>query len=476
MIGKKELIITAEDFVKGMSTSPDISDGGFSNETDNVNLTFSPGLIYAPAAGVDSDTDTRLTGNIIASSPDMELIAANNRLLVGDNDTYYKYNGTKIIAAPYTGGTASTTSAGFTDIITYRGEAYVSCKERIKRWQSNNTITDLGSFTTATVPHPMIVYENNFYAADANLLLQATAVNTMPTTILTLDVNQVIMAIGIDPGSGLMLISTTSTTDTSGTLPAINKLLWYDGNSQKVTKAVLIEDCIYGFHTVGGTTFVGFGKNIGYINGSGISFLRKLKNVTNIQAELPYKHHFSHIANTLYVLDGKQILAFGEILPGAKKFYYAFNNNVNTNKYISIGDGGGGKLVFSFATTKFYSFDTTSVSTTNTIALVTNEYNFPRPITLLGAYIEYGSAVVNNDDNRSLGYSYENTGAGYTLLRIDNQVGTSGLKNLTGGSIYFTDNILGFFPSKVRVLKLRYIVSSANTALKRIIIYYNIAE
>lgn len=474
MIAKKELIFDASNWIKGMSSGANIADGGFSNETDGVNLTYDPGVLYASAVGVDSDTDTRLTGNVIATSPDMALVGVDNRLLVADNDTYYRYNGTKIIATPYTGGTASTTAAAFTDIITYRGEAYVSCKERIKRWQNNNTITDLGSFTTATVPHPMLVYENNFYAGDANLLLQAVAVNTMPTTILTLDVNQIIMATGTDPSTGLMLISTVSTSDTSDTLPTISKLLWYDGNSAKVTKSVIVEDTILGFHTNSGVTYVGYGKNLGYINGSGISFIRELKNVTNVQAELPYKHHFASIANTLYVLDGLQILAFGEIVTGRKVPYYCFKNNVNSNKQTAIGYGGNGKLVFGFATTKFYSVDTTSVSTTNSLTVYSNRINFPRPITLTGAYVEYASAIITNDDNRSLYYQTEDLQSGFLLLRVQGTTTGSGLKNISSSSVYFIDNVIGFTPpNKMRSLQLRYLASSVNSGLRRIILYYN---
>ncbi len=473
MIGKHQLVIDASEWTRGMSSGPNVSDGGFSPETDGVNLATSPGAIYASAQAVDSDTDTRLTGNIIASSPDMALVGVDNRLLVADNDTYYRYNGTKIIAAAYTGGTASTLAAGFSDIITYRGEAYVSAKERIKRWQNNNTITDLGSFTTSTVPHPMLVYENNFYAGDANLLLQATAVNTMPTTILTLDANQIIMALGIDPGTGLMLISTVSTSDTSDTLPTISRLLWYDGNSLKVVKSVIVEDTILGFHTNGGTTFVGYGKNLGYINGSGISFLRKLKNVTNVQAELPYKHHFASIANVLYVLDGLQILAYGEIQAGRKIFYYCFKNNANSNKPTFLAHGGSGKLIYGYATTKFFSFDTTSVSTTNTMSFFTNAYDFPRPVFLRSVYLEYDDAVPNNDNNRGLAFLNEAQGLGYVPLIIQ---GGIALKNASGASVYFLENIIGFTKSKVRFVQFRYNTDTTNLGLLRIILYYDIAE
>ncbi len=475
MIGYHQIVIGSAEWTKGMSSSSDISDGGFSNETDAVNLTYNPGVIYASAIAVDSDTDTRLTGNIIATSPDMERVSANNRLLVADNDTYYKYNGTKIIAAAYTGGTGSTTAAGFTDIVTYRGEGYVSCKERIKRWQSNNTITDLGSFSFSDVPHPMIVYENNFYAGDGNLLLQATAVNTMPTTILTLDVNQIIIAIGIDPGNGLMLISTVSTVDTSDTLPTISKLLWYDGNSLKVTKSVITEDTILGFHTNSGVTYVGYGKNLGYINGSGITFLRDLKNVTNVQAELPYKHHFASIANTVYVLDGLQILAYGEVLTRRKVFYYCFKNNTNSNKPTAMGYGGNGKLVFGFATTKFYSVDTNSIASTNTLSLISNKYEFPRPVFLRGFYVEYADAISANDNNRSLSYKTEAQGAGFILIKETSNT-FSALKNLSSASVYFLRPNVSVTSDKISLLQLKYTADTLNAGLRRIIIYYDIAD
>jgi hypothetical protein len=483
MIGKEELVLDANEWtVKGMSTGQEIGDGGFSNETDGVNLKSVPGVIYASATAVDGDSDNRLTGNIIATSPDMALASADNRLLVADNDTYYRYNGTKIIAAAYTGGTASTTAAGFTDIVTYRGEAYVSCKERIKRWQNNNTITDLGSFTTSTVPHPMLVYENNFYAADSNLLLQATAVNTMPTTILTLDVNQIIIALGIDPGTGLMLISTKSTLDVSSTLPSINRLLWYDGNSSKVTKSVIVEDAILGFFTVGGVTYVGYGTNLGYINGSGISFLRKLKNVTNSNTELPYKHHFAYVENTLYVLDGLQILAYGEVLPGRKIFYYCFkNNNSLASKSVSLANVGNGKLAIGFATSvpgfEFNTVDTTSVASTNTMTFYSNKYFFPKPVFLRSAYVEYADAVANNDDNRSLYYATETVTMGSVILRAQYSSGSDGgLKNTSGSSVSFIDNVIGFSGSKVRWIQFRYNTSATNYGLRRIILYYDVAE
>jgi len=479
MIGKEELIIDIRDFAnRGMSTNSEIADAGFSSQTDAVNLLAVPGVAYAPAEAVDSDTDTRLTGNIIAMSTDMNVISANNALAVSDDGKGYRYNGAKLTAAGIALTAGQTWAAGFTDIVTFGGEAYVSSKESLTRWDNSNNIDAGGSwpysFTTANVPHPGLVYENNMYWADKNLLKSQSTIGdaVAPATVLTLDSSSVIMALGVDPGSGLMLISTINTLDISGTIPAVNKLLWYDGNSLKVSKSVIIEDTIYGFHTVGGTTFVGYGKNLGYINGSGIAFLRNLKNVTNTSTELPYKHHFAHIGNTLYVLDGLQILAFGEVTRGRKIFYYCFKNNTNSNKILALGAGGGGKLIYSFTTSKFYSVDTSSVATTNTMDLYTNKYYFPRPVYLRSVYLEYYDAIVNNDNNRALSFRTERTPS-YSGLAV--QGGTS-LRNTSGASVYFIGNVIGFDNNKVNTVQFLYESSSANNGLKRIIVYYDPAE
>ena len=368
MIGNQQLIIDQSNFLKGMSSGAQISDGGYSSETEAVNPIVTPGVLYAPAIAVDSDTDARLTGNIIATSPDMVSSSATNRLLVADNGSYYSYNGTKIPAVAFATDAGATYAKGFTDIITFAGEAYVTTKEKIKRWTNPSTITDLtgGAFTNTGHPHPAIVFENNAFYGDRNLLLRQTAANGAPATILTLSVDQTIIALGIDPGTGKMLISTSNSLDVSNTLPAIHRVLWYDGFSDKTLKSAIVNDIITAFYPHEGIVYVGYGQNLGYLNGAGITFLRKLNNVTLVADDLPHKHSFSHIGNTLYVVDGNKILAYGEIVKGGGKvFYYCYKNyfgTAQTNKFKTIFYAGSNKIGISSATNKFSTLDITSTA------------------------------------------------------------------------------------------------------------------
>ena len=477
MIGKHFVEFGAADFAKGVSTSADIADGGFSFETDAVNPLAVPGVLYSPAASVNSDTDTRLTGNLIASCPDMTFTSPSERLYVSDDGKAYRYNGTKLDAAGIALTAAQVWAQGFTDIVTFGGEAYVSSKASLTRWQNDNTIDAGGSwpvtFTTTNVPHPGLVYENNMYWADKNLLLIQSSVGdaVAPTTVLTLSADQMIVALGIDPSSGLMLISTKNALDVSNTISTINKLLWYDGNSAKVSKSAVVEEGITGFQSVGGSVLVGYGFNIGYLSGSGIQFLRKLKNVTASNEELPYKHKMASIGNTFYVLDGKQILAFGEILPGRKVWYPAWSNPVNSNKPTCIANVGSKKLGIAFATTKFYTFNTSSVATADASIVYTNKYNFPRPVFIRSLYVEYADAVANSDNSRSIAYIAD------SIPFSSSTILTDALYNSSGASVYvFPDITGGIKDIKVRWLQLKYTNSSTLYGLRRIIIYYDVAE
>ena len=96
MLGLQTLEIDASELLKGMSSGDDISDGGFSPLTEGLNLIANPGIIYAPAAEVNTDSDAILTGEIIASCPDHNVTNIDSRLLVADDGTFYKYNGTKL--------------------------------------------------------------------------------------------------------------------------------------------------------------------------------------------------------------------------------------------------------------------------------------------------------------------------------------------------------------------------------------------
>lgn len=478
MRGRQELVIDASDFIRGMSSSAEIADGGFSPDTDNVNLTKTPGVLYAPALPADADTDTRLAGNLIASSPDMNVTSPTNRLLVDDTGKGYRYNGTKISAAGVALTAAQTYAKGFTDIIVFAGEAYISSKEKLTRWQNDDTI-DAGaswpfSFANTTVPHPGLVYQNNMYWGDKNVLKYQTSVGdaVAPAAILTLSADQVIIALGVDPSSGKMLISTTTALDVGDTLPKINRLLWYDGLSAQPDKEAIVDAPILSFYSLGGIVYVGYSNNIGYLSGSGIRFLRKLLNVSQDVDQLPWKHNITSIGNTLCCLDGLQVLAFGDVLPGRPVFYYALKNLVNSNKPTMLANGGNFKLIYGFATTKFYHWDSSSVASTNTMAFVTNVYRFDRPISIDEIFIEWADAVANAATPVTVAYVNRSViGSSGSFLA------TATITNGSGSAIRETySSLTGMASNEGRTFRFRFSTDTNNYGIARVIFYYHVKE
>lgn len=478
MIGKNTIIIDWQDFIKGMSSSPEIGDGGFSPNTEALNPLVLPGVLYAPGSAVDSDTDNRLTGTIIASSPDHNVFGGDNNLLVASDatldGTFYRYNGTKIIADAYATDTTNDYQEGFTSIINYKGETYVTTKQLIKRWTSTGTIADLsgGGFTNTTYPHPAIVYEDNAYYGDGNLLLRQTAANGAPATILTLPASEIIIALGVDPGTGKMLISTTSSLNISGTIPGRNLLQWYDGNSNKLTKYVEIGDVITSFQSVENTVYVGYGKSVGYVNGSGIKWLRDLVNATFDFEDLPYKGKIASIGNTLFVVDGNEVLAFGEMFAGGQKVWYkAAQNEQSSDNLTSIFYAGNAsstdtrKLGLAYETSApayaFHTVDLTDTSGLDGFVFETNFIYFPQPVAIANVALEFYGAI-SSTANLSLTY-YDNTSptAGTTIAIRPTQT------NLR--TIEFTQGL----PDYVWSFKIRLESNTTNAGLKRIIIQYD---
>lgn len=486
MIGSQQLIIDWKNFTAGMSTSDDIQDGGFSPkvtvssaEQGQVNLISKPGVLYGSGTATDADPTTSiLDAEIIAGTQDHNTSDIDSGLFVADNGTFYKYNGTRTQYPNEASAedSANTFQEGFTDAMTFAGASFFTSKEKITKWSGASTFDHdytTSAFTNTTYPHPNTVFENNGFYGDKNLLLRQTSVTATPTTILTLSSDSVIIALGIDPGTGKMLISTTNNLNISNTLPSLNRVLWYDGFSNKVSKSIIVEDAVLSFRSLGSAVMVTYGLNVGYLNGSGIQFLRKLNNAGLIQDELPYKHHTAVIGNTYYVVDKNQILAFGDVLPGKKVWYHAWEavSGPGTSADIrAIFPVGSNKLAISVETNDLYVFDVTASG--GRIRFATHKYNFERPVYIRSAVIEYADAVANADNNRNLYYSSD-AFATETELAIEGNT-TATLKNETGGTVLQQENIIGV-SAKTRIAQFRY-YSAVAYGVKRIIIYYDYAE
>ena len=479
MLGAQQIVIGQENFLRGMSTSREVSDGGFSPETVGLNLLVTPGLIRNSVNTVDSDTDTVLGGDILASAPDHQTAGTDPRAIVTGDRKYFRYNGTKLGSAltTDTDNAVGNYAKGFVDMVQYKGATFTTLKNNIVKWSGASTFDTTfkaSDFTNVADMHPALVFEDNLFYGDGNLLRrQTTATDTTIATILTLPSDDHIIALGIDRGTGKMLISTTSTFNVSNTLTAIHKLHWYDGFSNKVSKVVHVDDMITAFYGIGNTVYVGYGLNLGVISGSGIRFLRKLNEVTLAVSQLPYKQNFTNIGSTLYVVDGDRILAYGPILSGGPNvFYYLYKNDITSDAdFDTIFYAGNNKIGFNCATNIFHTLDTSSLADTSTGSIFqSNWYYFPRPVIIRKAIMEFAENADDstpnvNTSNVNLQYKYN-----------DGTVRTSIVEggNYTGGRDI--QHIVSFIPTPTTTFRFITGVQSQNVGIRKIIIYYDFVE
>lgn len=474
-LGRKIVVFDADNMMKGASSSDDISDGGFSPSTDQVNLINTPGVMYQPATATDKSTG--LTGQIIASCEDPAGSAFGGLFVSQDTDQdgrFYSADSSGTLTARGSEDTGGNYVQGKTDIIAFKGEAYVTNDTYIVRWQQPATFnTTFFGFSDTFAPHPALVFEDNAYYGDGNLLLRQTTAGVVPSTILTLPSNQVIVALAIDPGSGKMLISVVGQYNVSDSLNSNAKVLYYDGFSNKTLKTVVVDQMITAFPQSEGGIYAAYGNNLGYWNGSGVTFLRNFSAITANNDQLLYKQHFANIGSTLYFIVRSQVYAHGPLQQrGEHIFYPAWKNQPggSATDITHIANIGSGTLVYSYATSQFFSWSTTSVATSGTQTFFTNEYDFKEfndGVWVRRIKLFYKSQVSNNASPGSI-----------SLFNEDGQVTTIGqsgvfpLTNSTGAAKASKDVQIGSGRGTLFYqLQIRVNLDTINPGIRRIEVY-----
>lgn len=398
MIGKFQLQLGSEQFISGMASSDYAPDGGLGTSSYGLNPFVTPGLMRMLASG--SDVSTSVAGNIIASCEDSQIIAGNNRTCIDDLGNYYTVSGVGVFTKTNTAITnVAGYKQGFSDMVSFAGNTYVTTNGNIDLWNTSSLTLTQSWWTSApqsqtvmsaNYPQPMLRYTSHLYVASANKIHSINSAGaidsadaTLPALPLTLDTNDIIHALGIDPGTGLMLISIQANQNVSDVLTSKFYIGMWDGVSATLRRKVPVDDLVTAFYNLEGIVYVGQGQTIGRWNGAGITFLRKLSGSSYDFTRLPYKHHFCNTRNILHIVDGYRVLSYGASVSGKMGFYYtAYNpqgNSDSTNKLSAVMPIGSDKVVISCATNKAYLYDFASTSAGSGIMYFNNIY-FPRPV------------------------------------------------------------------------------------------------
>lgn len=387
MVGKYQIQLGADQLISGMSSSDFATDGALGVSSSGLNPFLKAGTIMALASSIDLSTN--ISGNVIASAEDSQTNAAYNRTWIDDAGNYYTYTNPSTVVKT----NSATTNAGsytnsLTDMVSFALNTYVSTANGdIDLWNTSSlTLTNswwVGtksqSAMTANVPHPMLPYQGFLYVADKNKLNTIDGSGTIALAVLTLNTNEVIYAMGIDPTTGLLMLSVQTTINFSDTLSSRFFVYLYDGISAKATRKIPVDDLITAFHNVEGQVYVGQGATLGVWNGNGVTFLRRLLNAGLTGQDLVYKHRISNTRNILHVVDGQSVLSYGSVVSGKKGFFYTAYNPSGNGHLSAVFPVGFNQIGVAYATNKLAKFDFLSTSA-GTASLYFNNIYFPRPV------------------------------------------------------------------------------------------------
>lgn len=341
MVGKNQIQITGNQFAQGLATSDFLGDGGVGALSQNINPYLTKGVVYATTANSASG----ISAPLVISSRDFQTTPTINRVMVDTAGELYSMSAagaiTSLVACPKSPSVGVSDSVVFDDVLGSHNTAlYFTTATDITRISgtiAGGLSAGAGAFWTATksktalvngAPHPMLVYQGFMWIGDGQNLHNMDISGTATTNVLTLDVNEEIFSLGIDPNTGLMMIGVRNNgTESNGNRPADSFIYLYDGYSAKARRKIPISGCPFSFTPVAGTVFVGIDNSIGIWNGNGVTFLRSLSNINNI----PYKQRIAVINNIFLVADGTQVLAYGDVVNGKKTWFPFYTNTANSN-------------------------------------------------------------------------------------------------------------------------------------------------
>lgn len=490
MVGKFQLQLGAEQLMSGMSSSDFATDGALGVSSTGLNPFITPGIIK-PLAG-STDLSANLLGNIIASAEDSQISLGGsyNRTFIDDVGNYYTYTSPTTVTKTNTATNTTNYISGLTDMVSYNGNTYVTTADGdIDKWNTSSlTLTNSywhggGNLNQAllnsgvvALPHPMVVLNGVLYIAGQNSLgavmhginSSSTVDTFFPALPLQLLKNEIIYALGIDPLTGLMMISVQSTINASDSLTSRFFVYLWDGINANTTRKIPVDDLITSFHNVEGAVFVGQGTTLGQWNGNGVTFLRKLIFASTSSTDLIYKHRICSTGRILHVVDGPNVLSYGSVITGKKGFFYtAFNPSGSGHLSAIFPLGFIYQLGIAYTTNKLAKFDFMDTSG-GAATLYFNNIYFPRPVYIRRIRVITSGITTTGGGGIGGVNFYDEKGVSFTT-----QVQTFIISAAQSPKYVFD---FDYTSAEVQAVQPRIVIGTQAIGVVRVYIYYDVAQ
>lgn len=374
------ITIDASQFFRGVSTSADLLDGGFSPEEKGFSLFTSPGLIKPGPTQATTVTQFESNGIIARNlyetlkSPGHLFVMSSNSSLDG---TVYEMATTSGSATVLYGpDTGRDYAAGFSDIVRYKGTYYFTSKTNISKdgdfdwWTTVEGETGLNTLGG----HWLEVFNDTLYISDGRYLHSWDG-TTSTYNALDLPTDYWITATAVFDGL-LVIAAEYFSGNTTDRRHGRTKLFTWDGFSPSfLSETDLPEhiDCLIPF---GGSLYVTTQDHFGYFNGRAIVPLRSLS--TQVR-----RHQVAVYKDRVYMAQGDSLLCYGNPIPGRARF---FSYPLRTAGTIDgVATGYGPRFWLSNGTSSVYVADIDSGSSSCTFKgnkIPTGDVSLVRKITV----------------------------------------------------------------------------------------------
>jgi hypothetical protein len=321
--GLRSLVINAAELFRGMSTTDELNDGGFSPKSKGINLFASPGLILPGPAPADQTSAVSTKGIFAWSTHHTNVNPGIGRAISADNSFVGKFLQLSDAGAATLAASDNTKAYKpmVTDMIRYdsSNHQYVSSNTDIAQctfdfgtvipnwWTSTLSLTALGG----DVPHLFIDFNAVMFVTDGRYLHSWNG-SAGTYAALSLPVNYVIT--GVEVHNNLIYMAAAKYDPLGGGESIECSLFTWDGFSASYLEQIPVQERIDCLKVFGGTLFCTTRSYIGYFTGSTIAPLYPL-------AYSAYKYQVAITEDRMYILQGQDVLCYGNPVVSKPKFF-----------------------------------------------------------------------------------------------------------------------------------------------------------
>ena len=323
------ITIGTKDFVRGVSTSNDIPDSGYSPKNTGQNLLANIGTMNGQPT-VTLKTGLDASEDVVASLYQKYNATVDGYLATAGGDLYtvdFGANVTKVQSGMV--GLAH----NITDMVIFDNDIYVTGGQDISKnvaggggsididWWTGTVVSggvEQAALSNGNV-HPLLVLKERLYIGDGPKLHSWDG-TTVALDLLPLNDNEPITALGRYTANGEMLLGVGGDYPT-GEGNAEYKLIVWDTNSELRNLDIPVPEKVTAIFNSAGVTYIVMGRTLGYLNGSGVTPLRYL-NTNFSNASVVTKQKITEVDNVIYIAEVDDILAYGSLYQGGNKIFF----------------------------------------------------------------------------------------------------------------------------------------------------------